>query len=89
MANADRVTFSFPLSAVEAGATVANYVAAESFLVENGRVTGARVTDVRAGRSFDLRAGVVVNAAGAWAPELANTLPAGRRRCRPHGCRGR
>ena len=77
MANADRVTFSFTLSAAEGGATVANYVAAESFLVENGRVTGARVTDLRSGISFDLRAKVVVNAAGAWAPELAGTLPGG------------
>ncbi len=77
MSNADRVTFSFALSAAEAGATVANYVAAESFLVENGRVIGARVADRRGGSSFDVRAGVVVNAAGAWAPELANTLPGG------------
>ena len=57
MVNADRVTFSFTLSAAEGGATVANYVAAESFLVENGRVTGAQVTDVRAGSSFAVRGG--------------------------------
>ena len=77
MVNADRVTFSFTLSAAEGGATVANYVAAESFLVQNGRVTGAQVNDVRTGSSFAVRASVVVNAAGAWAPELANTLPGG------------
>ncbi len=77
MANADRVTFSFTLSAAEAGAAVANYVAADSFLLENGRVAGARVTDMRTGSSLDLRAGMVVNAAGAWAPELASTLPGG------------
>ncbi len=55
MANADRVTFSFTLSAAEGGATVANYVRAESFLVENGRVTGAQVNDVRTGSSFAIR----------------------------------
>ena len=77
MTNADRVTFSFTRSAAAAGATVANYVAAESFLVENGRVVGARLTDARSDAAFDVRARVVVNAAGAWAPELANTLSGG------------
>ena len=77
MTNADRVTFSFALSAAAAGATVANYVAAQSFLLENGRVIGARLKDTRTDSAFDVRAAVVVNAAGAWAPELASTLPGG------------
>ena len=77
MTNADRVTFSFALSAAAAGATVANYVAAQSFLLENGRVIGARLKDTRTDAAFDVRAAVVVNAAGAWAPELASTLPGG------------
>jgi glycerol-3-phosphate dehydrogenase len=75
MTNADRMTLSFALSASAAGAVTANYVSAQSFLVESGRVTGARVRDERDGDSFDVRAAVVVNAAGAWAPELVQALP--------------
>jgi glycerol-3-phosphate dehydrogenase len=75
MTNADRVTFSFALSAANAGATTANYVEAESFLFDGQRVSGARVRDTRGGQGFDIRASVVVNAAGAWAPELVESLP--------------
>lgn len=79
MTNADRVTLSFVLSAAGAGAAVANHVSAETFLVEDGRVTGARLRDGRTDASLDVRARVVVNAAGAWAPELVRTLPDGAR----------
>jgi glycerol-3-phosphate dehydrogenase len=47
--------------------------------VEGNRVTGARVRDERDGEAFDVRASVVVNAAGAWAPELVQSLPASAR----------
>jgi glycerol-3-phosphate dehydrogenase len=74
MTNADRMTFSFAASAAAAGATTANYMIAESCLVEGNRVTGARVRDSRSGELLDVRASVVVNAAGAWAPELVRSL---------------
>jgi glycerol-3-phosphate dehydrogenase len=77
MTNADRMTFSFALSAAAGGATTANYVAAESCLVEGNRVTGAQVRDSRSGEVFDVRASIVVNAAGAWAPELVRALSPG------------
>jgi glycerol-3-phosphate dehydrogenase len=79
MTNADRMTFGFVQSAVAAGAVAANYVSAEAFLVDGGRVTGARVKDQRDSQTFDVQASVVVNAAGAWAPELARSLPGGAR----------
>jgi len=79
MTNADRVTLSFALSASAAGAVTANYVSAQSLLVEGTRVTGAQVRDERDGVTFDVRASVVVNAAGAWAPELVQSLPASAR----------
>jgi glycerol-3-phosphate dehydrogenase len=79
MTNADRLTFSFALSAVNAGAVAANYVSAQRFVVAGGRVAGAHVQDLRTGHDFDVRASVVVNAAGAWAPELVRSLPAGAR----------
>ena len=42
MHSTDRVTLSFLLSAVDAGACAANYVQAQRFLQENGRVIGVR-----------------------------------------------
>ena len=45
MLSTDRVTLSFLLSAVDAGACAANYVQVKRFLQQNGRVTGVRVED--------------------------------------------
>lgn len=79
MTNADRVTLSFIRSAAGAGAVPANYVAADTLMVENGRVVGARLRDRLTDAYLDMRAAVVVNAAGAWAPEVVRTLPEGAR----------
>jgi len=77
MLSTDRVTLSFLLSAIDAGACAANYVQANRFLHLNGRVTGVKVEDVLTGESFAIRASVVVNAAGPWAASLLSDLPAG------------
>ncbi len=54
-------------SAVAAGATCVNYAAVQRFIVEDGRVTGAEITEtLRAGRRASVKAKVVVNAAGPW-----------------------
>lgn len=76
MVSTDRVTLSFLLSAVEAGAVAANYVQATAFLQEHGKVTGVRAEDRLTGEAFDLRGSVVVNAAGPWAASLMSSLPA-------------
>lgn len=75
MTNADRMTFSFALSAVAGGAAAANYLGADALLVEGGRVVGAQVRDEITGERFDLCASVTINATGAWASELASPLP--------------
>ncbi len=75
MQSTDRVTLSFLLSAVDAGACAANYVQAQRFLVVNGRVTGVRVEDRLTNESFVIRGTVVVNAAGPWAASLLSDLP--------------
>lgn len=77
MHNADRVTLAFLLSATDAGAVAANYVSADRFLVEGRRVSGVAATDRLSGGTFDIRARVVVNAAGPWAGRLLGTLPSG------------
>jgi glycerol-3-phosphate dehydrogenase len=65
-----RVTLTVVAAAQDAGAIVANRLAAESLIEDAGRVVGARVHDRLADERFELRARVVVNAAGPWAPQL-------------------
>lgn len=72
--SADRMTLSFVLSAADGGAAVANYVRATGFLRDGSRVTGVRVEDQLTSQPFDIRAKVVLNAAGPWAPALLETL---------------
>jgi glycerol-3-phosphate dehydrogenase len=75
MTNADRVTLSFVVSAVAAGAVAANYVRVAEIVLQNGRVTGVRAEDQLAGETFEISARVVVNAAGAWATDVVAGLP--------------
>jgi glycerol-3-phosphate dehydrogenase len=72
--NVDRMTLSFILSAADSGAAVANYVRAAGFLRDGARVTGVRAEDRLTSQTFDIRADVVLNAAGPWAPSLLETL---------------
>jgi glycerol-3-phosphate dehydrogenase len=83
MISTDRVTLSFLLSAVDAGACAANYVRATRFLQQNGRVTGVKAEDTLTGDTFAIRGSVVVNAAGPWAAELLTGLPAAARGAPP------
>ena len=53
-------------SAAQAGALVANYAAATSFLKSDGSVRGAVVRDTLDGRTHTVRALTVVNATGPW-----------------------
>jgi glycerol-3-phosphate dehydrogenase len=76
MLSTDRVTLSFLLSAVDAGAAAANYVSANRFLVEHDRVTGVMAEDRVTKSEFPIRGKVTVNAAGPWAAQLLTGLPA-------------
>jgi glycerol-3-phosphate dehydrogenase len=64
--NADRLNLSFLLSAMKAGANVANYAQVTGFLRDRNRVIGVRVKDVLSGNVFDVRARMIVNCAGPW-----------------------
>jgi len=86
MRSSERMTMAFVDSAARAGAVVANYIVAERFLVVGDRVVGVeatdRVSDSAGGESsadtstgsrpgaFEIRASVVVNAAGPWIQRL-------------------
>jgi glycerol-3-phosphate dehydrogenase len=70
MYNTARLVLAFVQSAVSRGATAANYAEATGFLWDKRRVCGARVRDRIGGEEFDIRAKLVLNAAGPWADYL-------------------
>ncbi len=74
VSNTERMVLSFILSAAERGASVANYVAVTRLLRHNGRVVGAQVADRLTDQSLQIRAHIVVNAAGPWADEILNQM---------------
>ena len=74
MYNSDRVNLAFLLSATRAGATAANYVEATALLREDDAVAGVLVHDRLADIRTELRARVVLNCAGPWAPQLLRSL---------------
>lgn len=74
MTNSERLVLSFIKSAVERGVQAANYVKAEQFIFEDGRIAGAQVRDVLNDDVFPIRAKIVVNTAGPWINNLLGTL---------------
>jgi glycerol-3-phosphate dehydrogenase len=69
------MVLAFLKSAAANGAVVGNYVAVTEFLRGQSRVEGARVRDESSGKTFDIRARIVANAAGPWIPGVNRTLP--------------
>jgi glycerol-3-phosphate dehydrogenase len=65
-----RLVVTVARTAAGHGAHVASRTKVVSFLRVGGRVTGARVVDLETGREVDVRARVVVNAAGVWTDEI-------------------
>ena len=70
---AERLVLETLLSAVDAGAQVLTYADA-SVSISGGRVTGLRVHDQLTGQDHEVRASVVVNAAGPWVDEAGAGL---------------
>jgi glycerol-3-phosphate dehydrogenase len=79
--NTERLQLAVVAAAVACGARVANYLRAlEPARVGGGKIVGARVRDELTGAELDLRARVVINAAGPWIEEwLGSTTPAALR----------
>lgn len=67
---ADRAIMQITEQACELGSFAANYVQADTLLLDQGRVTGVSATDLLTGNQFHIRAKSVLNAAGPWASEL-------------------
>jgi glycerol-3-phosphate dehydrogenase len=65
-----RLVLATARDAGRANALVANYAGVTTLLKPDGRVRGAVVRDAMTGKSFTVRAQVVVNATGPWTDEL-------------------
>lgn len=79
MFSPERLEIECLLSATAAGAEVANYAAAVGFVREGARVVGVEVEGALPGEGrFEVRAPLVVNAAGPWVDLLLDTLGEGR-----------
>jgi glycerol-3-phosphate dehydrogenase len=70
MYNTARLVLAFVKSAVNKGAVAANYTEALGFLWDGRRVCGVRARDRLGSNEFDIRATLVLNAAGPWADYL-------------------
>ena len=69
-----RLTLANAIGALEAGAVVANHVELRAIHLSNGMVSGASVADIARGATFDVRARVIVNAAGPWSDSVRRIL---------------
>jgi len=65
-----RLAVALARTAVDRHAAVANYVRAERFLYDGGRVCGVLASDRESGRNFEIRARAVVNATGIFVDDL-------------------
>ena len=74
MFNTGRLVLAFVKSAMSRGAVAANYAQATEFLWDQCRVCGARVHDRIDGSEFEVRARLVLNAAGPWAEYLLQDI---------------
>ncbi|MBI3088484.1 MAG: glycerol-3-phosphate dehydrogenase/oxidase [Candidatus Omnitrophica bacterium] len=65
-----RLCLANVLQAMQFGAVCCNYVRVVAMRRARGRLCGAMVEDVRAGRQLDVQARVVVNATGPWSDAI-------------------
>lgn len=65
-----RLTMEVAKSAAERGAKLINYVKADSFLYEDGKLVGVQATDRLTGESVKIYARKIINATGPWVDTL-------------------
>jgi glycerol-3-phosphate dehydrogenase len=65
-----RLCLDNALSAYNAGAIVSNKTEAVGFIKDKGRITGIEARDKLSGEQFLIRAGIVINATGAWSNRI-------------------
>ena len=65
-----RLALALARTAARQGALLVNYCAATGLIHDNGKLVGLHAQDQENGRSFELKARCVVNAAGVWVDQL-------------------
>lgn len=65
-----RLTIGIAKAAFQQGALLLNYVEVKNFLEVSGTLAGVRATDRNSGIDIEIKATVVVNAAGPWVDDL-------------------
>ena len=70
VSDSERLILAFLLQAADEGAAIANYVKVTGLLRDGARVSGVRARDVESGADVEVRARVVLSAAGPWTEEL-------------------
>lgn len=65
-----RLTMEVLKTAAKKGALCINYAEVIQFLYENEKVEGAKALDLETGEEFEVKAKVVINAAGPWSDKL-------------------
>ena len=70
MHNSERMTLAFIKSGVHSGAQVANHVEVHRFVCEDERITGVLCRDRLTGEKFQIKARMVINAAGPFLPGI-------------------
>lgn len=73
--NSERLTLAFVKSAAQAGAVVANYIAATGFLKTGNRINGITADDRLTGNRFEIQANAVINTSGPWLNQVLGRLP--------------
>lgn len=75
--NPARIVYSAVRSAQSASATAVNYCAAEKLLIRDGRTEGVVARDTISGETFEIRATIVANMSGPYAPAFNKRAAAG------------
>ncbi len=78
MLNPARIVYSIVRSAQNTGAVVLNYCAAHRLLIRNQQVEGVAVRDELSGATLDIRARMVLNLTGPFAPTLNQRAEGGK-----------
>ncbi len=73
-----RLVVAVTRTAASYGAQVATRTRVTGFLREGQRVVGVRATDLETGRELEVRARVVINAAGVWTDEIQTLAQSGQ-----------
>ncbi|MEO6016075.1 MAG: glycerol-3-phosphate dehydrogenase/oxidase [Polaromonas sp.] len=65
-----RLALALARTAAREGALLVNYCAATGLIHENGKVAGLHARDQETGRTYEVKARCVVNAAGVWVDQI-------------------